>query len=90
MSSDDVFAGIAAAKTQRAPVDSAPLKTPPKWFRRPCGASFAVSYIYIEYIILYKTSDLTLFDNIYLRYTYMYVGSYNEFVGGGGGGGLHV
>ena len=24
-------------------VESAPLKTPPKWFRRPCGASFAVS-----------------------------------------------
>ena len=45
--SDDVFAGIAAAKTQHAAVaDSAPLKTPPKWFRRPCGARFAVSYMY--------------------------------------------
>ena len=24
-------------------VETAPLKTPPKWFRRPCGASFSVS-----------------------------------------------
>ena len=44
VSSDDVFADIAAAKAQRVmPGDSAPLKTPPKWFRMPCGASFAVS-----------------------------------------------
>ena len=46
ISSDDIFANIAAAKTQRATVgDSAPLKTPPKWFRRPCGARFAVSSV---------------------------------------------
>ena len=24
-------------------IGTAPLKTPPKWFRRPCGASFSVS-----------------------------------------------
>ena len=46
---DDVFAGIAAgARMQhREPVDSAPLKTPPRWLRRPCGANFAVSCRFI-------------------------------------------
>ncbi|XP_019850594.1 PREDICTED: protein transport protein Sec31A-like [Amphimedon queenslandica] len=34
----DPFSAIAAQKTKR--VDTAPLKTPPKWFRRPCGARF--------------------------------------------------
>ena len=28
---------------QKAALTSAPLKKPPKWLRRPCGASFAVS-----------------------------------------------
>jgi protein transport protein SEC31 len=28
---------------QQKPVVSAPLKKPPKWLRRPCGAKFAVS-----------------------------------------------
>ena len=58
--SDDVFAGIAAAKAQRASVDSAPLKTPPKWFRRPCGASFAVSCYIILLIVAGITHVVTL------------------------------
>lgn len=37
---DDVKVSVAARS--RA-VETTPLKTPPKWFRRPCGASFAVS-----------------------------------------------
>ena len=52
-----MFAGIAAAKTQQAPVDSAPLKTPPKWFRRHCGASFAVSYMYM-YMYMYMMQEI--------------------------------
>lgn len=41
---DDVFAGIASAgRAQSVSMETAPLKTPPKWLRRPCGASFAVS-----------------------------------------------
>lgn len=30
---------------QQKPVDSTPLKKPPKWLRRPCGATFAVSIL---------------------------------------------
>ena len=42
--SDDVFAGLASsAKARTAAVQSSPLKTPPKWLRRPCGANFSVS-----------------------------------------------
>ena len=29
---------------QKAAPTSAPLKKPPKWLRRPCGATFAVSF----------------------------------------------
>ena len=43
VATDDIFAGIAAKP--HLPIDSAPLKTPPKWFRRPCGAKFTVCSI---------------------------------------------
>ena len=38
------FDGVTAQVAPRSQVvETAPLKTPPKWFRRPCGARFAVS-----------------------------------------------
>lgn len=38
------FDGVSAAVAPRhQAAETAPLKTPPKWFRRPCGANFAVS-----------------------------------------------
>ncbi len=41
---NDVFAGLAsAARARTAATETAPLKIPPKWLRRPCGASFSVS-----------------------------------------------
>ena len=44
MDTEDVFAGlVSSARAQAAAAETAPLKTPPKWLRRPCGASFAVS-----------------------------------------------
>ena len=44
VSSDDIFAGLASsAKAQTTAIESSPLKTPPKWLRRPCGANFSVS-----------------------------------------------
>ena len=45
---DDVFAGLAsAARAQSVAKEIAPLKIPPKWLRRPCGARFSVSVPYI-------------------------------------------
>jgi protein transport protein SEC31 len=38
--SDDPFANLTMRPRQQ-PVETAPLKKPPKWFRRPCGARFA-------------------------------------------------
>ena len=43
--SDDPFACIAASSKKARAVDHAPLKSPPKWFKRPCGANFGVSSI---------------------------------------------
>ncbi len=44
---DDIFAGLAsAARAQSVAKETAPLKIPPKWLRRPCGARFAVSIHY--------------------------------------------
>ena len=43
-SSGDFFNDLSSSVASRnRVVETAPLKTPPKWFRRPCGASFAVS-----------------------------------------------
>ncbi len=40
---DEVSSSSAGSRSlQRQAVETAPLKTPPKWFRRPCGASFTV------------------------------------------------
>jgi protein transport protein SEC31 len=38
--SDDPFANL-APKPHQQPVETTPLKKPPKWFRRPCGARFS-------------------------------------------------
>lgn len=40
--SEDVFAGL-ASRAQAAAMETCPLKKPPKWLRRPCGANFSVS-----------------------------------------------
>ena len=46
-SGSDFFDGVAGTSPgvprRQVAMETAPLKTPPKWFRRPCGASFAVS-----------------------------------------------
>ena len=39
---------LGSSKPRHQAVESAPLKTPPKWFRRPCGASFAVSMSFLQ------------------------------------------
>ena len=38
----DPFSAIATSAQVGTEVELAPLKTPPKWFRRPCTANFGV------------------------------------------------